>query len=88
MQTVRFDTERKEILEDTFKIKNIVSVWQKIVWQQMRKIFPIKDLYDYYDFNYNIRNIADRLRSDVITTEYYPSRPLIYKLEKKNGISR
>ena len=87
MQTDRFNELRKNKLSDIFEEDNIVSVWRNIVRNQLRSL-EIKDLYDHYDFNYNIKERADSIRNEILRGEYRISQPLIYRKEKKYGICR
>ncbi len=67
--------------------KKLVKVWRNDVRQKLRNQ-GIKDLYDYYDFNYNIEQNSKILSNMIINGDYRPYTPLIYSLEKKHGISR
>jgi hypothetical protein len=87
MHTERFNKLRKDILENIFKKEDIVKVWRKIVRKQLRSL-DIKDLYDHYDYNYNIEEHAKFIRNEVVRGEYKVSKPFIYRLEKKFGICR
>ncbi len=87
MHTERFRQLRKESLQALFEKKNISNVWRKIVRDQLRSV-DIKDLYDNYDFNYNIEDRAVALRSDILNGAYQVSVPLIYRMEKKYGVCR
>lgn len=87
MLTDRFHQIRKEELEDLFSKKNISVVWRKIVRDQLRRV-DILDSFDYYDFNYNIDERAQLLRTVILNGNYQPSQPLIYRIEKKFGICR
>lgn len=87
MQTERFNKLRKETLDIIFVNKSIRDVWRKIVKEQLRAS-DIKDLYDYYDFNYNIEERAQAVRNDILNGTYKISQPLIYRIEKKFGICR
>lgn len=48
----------------------------------------IKDLHDYYDFSIFIDDKIDTIRNEILSGKYTADTPLIYKLEKKLGISR
>ncbi len=48
----------------------------------------IKDLFDHYDFNYNIEERTQFIRNEVSNGNYKVSRLFIYKLEKKFGVCR
>jgi len=87
LTTERFNHIRKKELEEIFTKKNISSIWRKIVRDQLRRI-DITDIFDYYDFNYNIDERASLLRTQILNGSYEPSKPLIYRLEKKFGICR
>lgn len=86
IQTERFKL-RKKILRKIFTKKDIVKVWRKIVRRQLRNL-DIKDLYDHYDFNYNIIERAIAIRNDLLNGKYKVSNALTYRLEKKYGICR
>ncbi len=79
--------DRGSELKRTFNVNILVSTWRKVVRGQIRD-FPLKDLYDHYDLNYNIEARARTLQNDIINGTYKPSLPLIYRAEKKLGISR
>jgi Reverse transcriptase (RNA-dependent DNA polymerase). len=87
MQTDRFNQLRKEKLSKIFERKKIIEVWRKIVRDQLRNL-DLKDLFDHYDFNFNIETRADAIRSDILGGTYKVSQPLIYRIEKKFGICR
>ena len=53
MHTERFKKLRKEALSKIFEKQAVSAVWRKIVRGQLRSL-DIKDLYDHYNFNYNI----------------------------------
>src|SRR5690606_6776988 len=77
MLTDRFHQIRKDELEDLFSKKNISVVWRKIVRDQLRRV-DILDSFDFYDFNYNIDEKAQLLRTVILNGNYQPSQPLIY----------
>ncbi|WP_291964469.1 RNA-directed DNA polymerase [Maribacter sp.] len=87
MLTDRFHQLRKEELDKVFSKSNISKIWRKVVRGQLRNV-DILDIYDYYDFNYNIDSRALLLRSDILSGNYSSSKPLIYRVEKKLGICR
>jgi Reverse transcriptase (RNA-dependent DNA polymerase) len=87
MFTERFNRIRKKNLDKIFEKKRISNIWRHIVKDQLRKL-DIKDLYDYYDFNYNIDDRASDLRTDILNGNYQIQQPLIYRIEKKLGICR
>jgi len=87
MLTERFHQIRKKELEQIFSKKNITTVWRKIVRDQLRRV-DILDIFDYYDFNYSIDDRAILLRSNILSGNYQPSQPIIYRIEKKLGICR
>jgi len=84
MNTDRFDQLRKQVLRDIFTTKNIVDTWRKVVRDQLRGM-DFKDLYDYYDFNYNINDRALSLRTEIISGVYRASTTLVYRAEKNLG---
>lgn len=87
MLTDRFHQLRKEELDKVFSKSNITKIWRKVVRNQLRTV-DILDIYDYYDFNYNISSRALLLRNDILSGNYSSSKPLIYRVEKKLGICR
>lgn len=87
MQTDRFYKLRKDELDKIFSKKNICDIWRKIVRNQLRKA-DILDIFDYYDFNYNIEARTALLRINLLNGTYQPSLPLIYRCEKKFGVCR
>ncbi|SKB80754.1 Reverse transcriptase (RNA-dependent DNA polymerase) [Salegentibacter holothuriorum] len=87
MQTERFNRLRKEALKKIFEKNKITKVWRKIVKNQLRSL-DLKDLYDHYDFNYNIEDRALAIRNEILNGTYKVSQPLIYRIEKKFGVCR
>ncbi|MBE7177849.1 MAG: RNA-directed DNA polymerase [Mucilaginibacter polytrichastri] len=87
MQTERFNRLRKAALSKIFEKKAIIEVWRKIVKNQLRNL-DLKDLYDHYDFNYNIGERAIAIRNEILSGTYKVSQPLIYRIEKKFGVCR
>jgi hypothetical protein len=87
MQTERFTQLRKRELSKIFNKKDIIYVWREIVRNQLRSL-DLKDLYDHYDFNYNIEERANIIRHELLSGNYKTSQPLVYRIEKKLGICR
>ncbi|MCC7331786.1 MAG: RNA-directed DNA polymerase [Flavobacteriales bacterium] len=87
MQTERFNRLRKAALSKIFEKKKITDVWRKIVKNQLRNL-DLKDLYDHYDFNYNIDERAIAIKNEILSGTYKVSQPLIYRIEKKFGVCR
>lgn len=87
MHTERFRKLRKDALSTIFDKKAVSAVWRKIVKDQLRSL-DIKDLYDHYDFNYNIEDRATAIRNEILNGTYRVSLPLIYRIEKKFGVCR
>ena len=87
MHTERFDKLRKDSLSELFDKKRVSKIWRQIVRNQLRQM-DIKDLYDHYDFNYNIEERAQVIKNELLRGGYKASTPLIYRLEKKFGICR
>lgn len=87
MHTERFRELRKNELSGLLEKKLIATTWRKIVKDQLRSL-DIKDLYDHYDFNYNIDNRAATLKNELLEGSYTVSSPLIYRVEKKYGVCR
>lgn len=87
MQTERFNRLRKAALSNIFEKKRIVEVWREIVKNQLRNL-DLKDLYDHYDFNYNVEERAIAIKNEILSGTYKVSQPLIYRIEKKFGVCR
>ncbi len=87
MQTERFNKVRKQTLKKIFEKALITNIWRKIVRDQLRNL-DLKDLYDHYDFNYNIDERSQAIRNDILNGTYKVSQPLIYRIEKKFGVCR
>lgn len=87
MITDRFNIKRLPKLKKTFNKKNVRAIWKKLVRQQLRKL-DIKDIYDYFDFNYYIDENIENIVSSILKGTYKPQTPLIYEIEKKLGITR
>lgn len=87
MQTERFNQLRKETLKNIFEKRSIIRIWRTIVKNQLRNL-DLKDLYDHYDFNYNIVERAAIIRSDILNGTYKVGQPLVYRIEKKFGVCR
>ncbi len=87
MLTERFIKLRKQELDAVFEKRKITEVWRKIVKNQLRKL-DIQDLFDFYDYNYNIDERASVLRTDILNGNYRTEKPLIYRIEKKLGVCR
>lgn len=87
MQTERFTILRKKVLSNLFTRRRIIDVWRQVVRSQLRSL-DLKDLFDNYDFNYNIEDRAVSIRNDILSGKYATSQPLIYRIEKKYGICR
>ncbi len=87
MLTDRFYRIRKKELDKIFSKENISKIWREIVKDQLRRV-DILDIFDYYDFNYNIESRALLIRSNILNGSYESSKPLIYRIEKKLGVCR
>lgn len=87
MHTERFRQLRKDAIDHILKKGSMCNVWRKIVRDQLRKL-DIKDIYDHYDFNFNIDDRVIAIRNDIMNGTYKPEIPLIYRIEKKYGICR
>lgn len=81
MLTERFKRLRKDNLKKIFDKKITVDVWRKIVRNQLRSL-DLHDLYDQYDFNYNIEDRVIAIRNELLNGSYKVSQPLIYRIEK------
>ena len=87
MHTERFRQLRKDALSKLFGKKEVSAMWRQIVLGQLRSL-DFKDLYDHYDFNYNIEERANAIRNELLNRTYRVSLPLIYRLEKRFGVCR
>lgn len=65
----------------------MIGLWRKLVKEQIRA-FDIKDLHDYYDFNYSIEARVDAIIGKVLSGRYRAESPIVYRMEKKFGICR
>ena len=87
MHTERFRQLRKNAIDHILKKTSMCNVWRKIVRGQLRRL-DIKDIYDHYDFNFNIDDRVMAIRNDIMNGTYKPEVPLVYRIEKKYGICR
>lgn len=87
MHTERFRHLRKDALSGILEKDAISSVWRNIVRNQLRNL-DIKDIFDHYDFNFNVADRATAIRNDILSGTYKPVAPLIYRIEKKYGVCR
>lgn len=87
MQTERFNRLRRTTLNKIFEKRQIANVWRGIVKNQLRSL-DLKDLFDNYDFNYNIEDRASTIRNEILNGTYKVGQPLIYRIEKKYGVCR
>lgn len=87
MHTERFQRLRKKTLDTVFDKKIVKKIWRSTVRNQLRGL-DIKDLYDHYDFNFNIEDRIETIKASVLDGSYSVGTPLIYKTEKKYGICR
>ena len=87
MHTERFQRLRKKTLNQAFEKKVATKIWRSTVRNQLRNM-DIKDLYDHYDFNFNIEDRILAIKASMLDGSYSVGTPLIYKTEKKYGICR
>jgi Reverse transcriptase (RNA-dependent DNA polymerase) len=87
MQTERFNQLRKGALKKIFQKDAITNVWRGIVRDKLRSL-DLKDMFDHYDFNYNIEDRSLAIRSEILSGKYKVLQPLIYRIEKKLGVCR
>jgi len=87
MHTERFRQLRKNAIDHILEKNSMCRFWRKIVRDQLRKL-DIKDIYDHYDFNFNIDDRVTAIRNDIMNGTYKPEVPLVYRIEKKYGICR
>ena len=87
MHTERFQRLRKKALNAAFEKDVAKKIWRSTVRNQLRGM-DIKDLYDHYDFNFNIEDRIQALKASILDGSYSVGTPLIYKTEKKYGICR
>jgi len=85
--TARFELQRHKELKALFTKERLVTLWRKLVKDQVRSL-DIRDLYDYYDFNYSIENKVDEIVEKILSGTYRAEAPLIYRSEKKFGVCR
>jgi hypothetical protein len=84
---IRFDLQRHKQLKSLFTPERITDLWRALVKEQMRAL-DIKDLHDYYDFNFAIEGRAEVIAEKVLSGQYRAETPLVYRLEKKFGVCR
>ncbi|HBN89395.1 MAG TPA: RNA-directed DNA polymerase, partial [Rheinheimera sp.] len=87
MHTERFQRLRKKSLNLVFDKTIATKIWRSTVRNQLRGL-DIKDLYDHYDFNYNIEDRIQAIKASMLDGSFSVGTPLIYKTEKKYGICR
>ncbi|MBB5766204.1 RNA-directed DNA polymerase [Xanthomonas euroxanthea] len=87
MHTERFQRLRKRALNVVFDKETAKKIWRSTVRNQLRSM-EIKDLYDHYDFNFNIEDRIQAIKASILDGSYSVGTPLIYKTEKKYGICR
>lgn len=87
MHTERFQRLRKKTLNQVFDKKLATKIWRSTVRNQLRSM-DIKDMYDHYDFNFNIDDRILAIKASMLDGSYSVGTPLIYKTEKKYGICR
>lgn len=87
MHTERFQRLRKRALNVVFDKETAKKIWRSTVRNQLRNM-EIKDLYDHYDFNFNIEDRIQAIKASILDGSYSVGTPLIYKTEKKYGICR
>ncbi|MEO6112360.1 MAG: RNA-directed DNA polymerase [Nitrospiraceae bacterium] len=85
--TARFELERRRHLKKLFTKDRLIDLWRKLVKEQIRA-FDIRDLHDYYDFNYSIEARVEAIIGKVLSGQYRAEVPLVYRMEKKFGICR
>ena len=85
--TARFELERRRQLKSLFTQSRLAELWRKLVKEQMRG-FEIRDLHDYYDFNFAIEARADAIVERVLAGQYRAESPIVYRAEKKLGVCR
>lgn len=85
--TQRFHVLRFKDLEEIFSEENLTSVWRQVVRYSFRDQ-EILDLYDYYDFTFNIENNSKIIRQKILDGSYQIKIPFIYREEKRFGICR
>ncbi len=87
MHTERFQRLRRKSLDVVFEQESAKKIWRSTVRNQLRSM-DIKDLYDHYDFNFNIEDRIQAIKASILDGSYSVGTPLIYKMEKKLGICR
>jgi hypothetical protein len=87
MHTERFQRLRKKTLDAVFDKAPATKILRSTVRNQLHGL-DIKDLYDHYDFNFNIEDRIQAIKASILDGSYVVSTPLIYPTEKKYGICR
>ena len=82
MHTERFQRLRKRSLNIVFEKEIAKKIWRSTVRSQLRSM-DIKDLYDHYDFNFNIEDRIQAIKASILDGSYAVGTPLIYRTEKK-----
>src|SRR5450755_4468916 len=85
--TARFELQRHQHLKELFTKQRLTTLWRKLVFNQMR-LLDIKDLHDYYDFNLPIESRVAGIIERVLSGQYRAEIPLLFRSEKKLGVSR
>jgi hypothetical protein len=85
--TARFELERRKQLKGLFTEKRLAALWRNLVRDQMRGM-DIKDLHDYYDFNYAVEIRVQTIIEKVLSGHYRADVPVVYRVEKKLGVCR
>ena len=73
MHTERFQRLRKKTLDAAFEKQITKKIWRSTVRGQLRNM-DIKDLYDHYDFNYNIEDRIQTIKSSILDGSYSVGR--------------
>ena len=85
--TARFEMQRRRELRALFTKTKLVDIWRSLVRQQLRTL-EIRDLHDYYDFNFSIEARVQEIIEKVEAGSYRAESPLIYRMEKQMGVCR
>lgn len=85
--TARFELQRSKQLKKLFTKKRLTKIWRDLVKEQMRRQ-DIKDLHDYYDFNYSLDARVETIVGKIMSGQYRAEIPLVFRIEKKLGICR
>lgn len=85
-KTERF-RNRQNQLDLALNRDRLKSLWKGHVRSNIRDC-PITDLHDHYDFHLSLDNRVVALKDSILSGVYQPRRPLRFRSEKQNGMTR